>query len=77
MALGEEIANRDEIEQHDREADRREICGAAPAPADAARREQLERVDEPAEDSGENLRILQGHGLHARIYGVDGRAVSA
>src|SRR5678815_4510481 len=50
MALRHEIADRHEIEQHDREAERRQIGRATAAPADAARGEQLERVDRPAED---------------------------
>ena len=63
MALRHEIADRHEIEQHDREAERRQIGRAAAAPADRARGEQLERIDRPADDGDEDLRILQRHGI--------------
>src|SRR5580704_942196 len=56
---GEEIADRQKIEQHDREADRRQIGGPPAAPADPGRREQLERVHRPADERHEDFRILE------------------
>src|SRR5258707_7922246 len=69
MALREEVADRHEVEQYDREADGREVRRAPSTPPDAARREQLEGVYEPADDREEDFRILQRHRLDARIAG--------
>ena len=48
MALRQEVADRHEVQQHDREPERRQLRRAAAAPADRAAREQRERVDAPA-----------------------------
>src|SRR5262249_30886091 len=66
MTAREEIADRNEVQQHDTETERRQIRGAAAAPSDPAR-EQLERVHRPADERNEDLRILQRHRLDARI----------
>src|SRR5205807_4069369 len=58
VALREEIADRHEIQQHDRKAERREVRRAPPAPPNPPRREQLERIHAPAHERDEDLRVV-------------------
>ena len=67
MALRQKVANRHEIQQHDREAESRQVRRPTSAPADAPRREDFERVHRPANECDEDLGIVQRHRLHARV----------
>src|SRR5918999_1716993 len=49
MALRQEIPDGQEVEQDDDEAERREPCGPASAPADRPACVDGERIEEPAE----------------------------
>jgi len=63
VALRQEIADRQKVDQDDREADRRQIRGAPAAPSDAPRSEQLEGIHDPAQERHEDLRMLGFVGL--------------
>src|SRR5215510_10781721 len=63
MALRQEIANRDQIQQHEGKAERRQIRRPPSAPADPPRREELERVHGPAHERDEDLGVVQRHRL--------------
>src|SRR5580765_7822110 len=61
VALRQKIADRHEIQQHDRETNRGKVGRPAATPANTPRREKLEGVYEPADERDENLRVLQRH----------------
>src|SRR5262245_43522864 len=65
----QEIADRHEIEQYDREPERRKIGRTAATPADATRGEQLERIHGPAQERDEDLGILERHVLNTQVPG--------
>ena len=69
----QEIADRHQVQQYDREAERREVRRATPAPADATRGKQLERIHRPAEERDEDLGIAERHRLHPRIESGGGQ----
>src|SRR6266540_2912628 len=63
MASRQKITDRHQIQQHDRKAERGQICDAPAAPPDPSRGKQLEGVHDPAHERDEDLRILQRHRL--------------
>ena len=67
MTPRQEVADRHEIQEHDREPQSRQVRRPPPSPADPPRRERLERIDRPGDDRDEDLRVLERHGLNVRV----------